>query len=138
VGDRYVLEALHQRGWVLGAEGSGHMLMLDKHSTGDGLVSALQVLHAMRRQGKSLEQLLQGLTLYPQHLENVVLQGHAQQWSSHARFQQALREAQNALRGQGRVLVRASGTEPVLRIMVEATSVEMAARWARDLACTLN
>ena len=138
VGDRYVLEALHQRGWVLGAEGSGHMLMLDKHSTGDGLVSALQVLHAMRRQGKSLAQLLQGLTLYPQHLENVVLRGEAQQWPSHARFQQALGQAQDALRGQGRVLVRASGTEPVLRIMVEAASGEVAARWARDLARTLG
>jgi len=138
VGDRYVLEALLERGWVLGGEGSGHLLMLDKHTTGDGLVSALQVLHAMQRQGKTLDELLQGLTLFPQCLKNVVLQGQAVQWQSHAPFQQVLTAAQQALHGQGRVLVRASGTEPLLRIMVEASSPETAASWAEALARTLG
>ena len=138
VGDRYVLEALLERGWVLGGEGSGHLLMLDKHTTGDGLVSALQVLHAMQRQGKTLDELLQGLTLFPQCLKNVVLQGQAVQWQSHAPFQQVLTAAQQALHGQGRVLVRASGTEPLLRIMVEASSPETAASWAEALARALG
>jgi phosphoglucosamine mutase len=137
VGDRYVLEALQQRGWVLGGEGSGHLLILDKHSTGDALVSALQVLQACARHGQSLSGLIGGLQLFPQVLLNVRWPA-GQAWRSHAGLTQGLAQAEAALQGQGRVLIRASGTEPVLRIMVEAPEVEQAQQWAQRLANTLQ
>lgn len=133
VGDRYVLEELSARGWVLGGEGSGHLLVLDRHSTGDGIISALQVLQAVIRSGKSLEDQLEGVRLFPQSLINVQLcQGF--DWRTHAGFQETLRSVESELGSSGRVLVRPSGTEPVLRVMVETHEPSTAKRLAQSLA----
>ena len=137
VGDRYVLEALTEKGWVLGGEGSGHLLVLDQHSTGDGIVSALQVLQACVRGGTGLADLLQGVTLYPQHMINVRL-ADGIDWHTHAGLAQARRDVEQALAGRGRVLIRASGTEPVLRIMVEAPDADLARRSAEAMALALG
>lgn len=133
VGDRYVLEELEQRGWLLGGEGSGHLLCLDKHTTGDGLVSALQVLKAVARSGKNLAQLLEGVQLFPQTLINVRLQP-GQDWKTNAKLAGETERLQKELGGAGRVLIRASGTEPVVRVMVEARDAEQARRGAERLA----
>ncbi len=137
VGDRYVLEQLCAKGWQLGGEGSGHLLALDKHSTGDGLISALQVLQACVRSGKTLAQLLQDLQLFPQELINVRLYP-GQDWQGSTALQAARAEAEAALAGQGRVLIRPSGTEPLLRIMVEAQDEALACTWAQRLADSLR
>lgn len=137
VGDRYVLEQLCAKGWQLGGEGSGHLLALDKHSTGDGLISALQVLQACVRSGKTLAQLLQGLQLFPQELINVRLYP-GQDWQGSTALQAARAEAEAALAGQGRVLIRPSGTEPLLRIMVEAQDEALARTWAQHLVDSLR
>lgn len=133
VGDRYVLEELHRHHWTLGGEGSGHLLVLDKHTTGDGLVSALQVLQACVRSGKALPDLLQGVTLFPQTLLNVRLQP-GQDWKANTGLQQAIVQAEQLLGAEGRVLIRASGTEPLLRIMVEARDAVQAQTLAEQLA----
>ena len=132
VGDRYVLEELEKRGWLLGGEGSGHLLALDKHTTGDGLVSALQVLQACVRSGKTLAELLADLTLFPQTLINVRLQP-GYDWTANPLLTQET-AAINAELGQtGRVLIRASGTEPLLRLMVEARDAALALSCAQRL-----
>lgn len=133
VGDRYVLEELHRHHWTLGGEGSGHLLVLDKHTTGDGLVSALQVLQACVRSGEALPDLLQGVTLFPQTLLNVRLQP-GQDWKANTGLQQAIVQAEQLLKAEGRVLIRASGTEPLLRIMVEARDAVQAQTLAEQLA----
>jgi phosphoglucosamine mutase len=133
VGDRYVLEQLREHGWELGAEGSGHILSLDRHSTGDGIVSALLVLAAMQRSGRSLEQLLEGVNLFPQKLINVRMQPGAD-WKGSDAIRRAISEAEGALDGRGRVLIRASGTEPVLRVMVEAADEKDAVYHAETIA----
>ena len=118
VGDRYVLEMLRERGWLYGGENSGHIICLDKHTTGDGIVSALQVLASIRESGKSLADLTSELSLYPQVLVNVkVARGF--DWTRHASIGAAQAEVERSLEGHGRVLLRPSGTEPVLRVMVE-------------------
>ncbi|MFM2262630.1 MAG: hypothetical protein RI959_1306 [Pseudomonadota bacterium] len=137
VGDRYVLEAMDQRGWTLGGEGSGHLLVLDKQTTGDGLVSALQVLQACVRSGSSIADLLAGLELYPQTLVNVRLQP-GQDWKNNSALATTLAEAEADLAGHGRVLIRASGTEPLVRVMVEAQDGYKAHRWADRLADCLR
>lgn len=137
VGDRYVLEELLQRGWMLGGEGSGHLLMLDKHTTGDGLISALQVLQACVQQQRPLAELLAGVALYPQELVNVRLQP-GQDWQASRRLQQETRAVEAELGDQGRILIRASGTEPVLRIMVEAREMAQAKGAAERLAAALQ
>lgn len=136
VGDRYVLELLQQRGWIWGGEGSGHLLCLDKHTTGDGIVSALQVLSAMRRSGKSLTELTEPVKLYPQKLINVRIP-LGFDWRSHAPLNEAQVEVERGLGSTGRVLIRASGTEPLLRVMVEARSDSAAREAAERLAGTL-
>ncbi len=137
VGDRYVLEALEARGWLLGGEGSGHLLALDKHTTGDGLISALQVLQACVRSGKTLAELLDGVTLFPQTLLNIKLQpGH--DWQANQRLKDETRVVEKELGNTGRVLIRASGTEPLLRIMVEARDASQALAAAQRLAATLS
>jgi phosphoglucosamine mutase len=133
VGDRYVLEELNARGWSLGGEGSGHLLALDRHTTGDGIVSALQVLEAVRRSGQSLSQLLEGVTLFPQTLVNVRISAGSD-WKSNTRLQQAQAAVQRELGDAGRVLIRASGTEPVLRVMVEAKDAAQARAAAERIA----
>ncbi len=132
VGDRYVLEELEKRGWMLGGEGSGHLLCLDKHTTGDGLVSALQVLRASCRSGKRIDQLVEGLELFPQTLINVRLHP-GQDWKHNARLASATDELRGELNGCGRVLIRPSGTEPVLRVMVEAADERVARQGAERL-----
>jgi phosphoglucosamine mutase len=133
VGDRYVLEELDKRGWILGGEGSGHLLALDRHSTGDGVISALSVLAACTRAGRSLAQLLSDLTLFPQVLINVrIAAGY--DWQSNPQAQSVLREIEAELGDAGRVLVRASGTEPLLRVMVEAREAAQAQACAQRLA----
>jgi phosphoglucosamine mutase len=133
VGDRYVLEELESRGWLLGGEGSGHLLALDKHTTGDGLISALQVLKAIARSGKSLTELLQDVTLFPQTLINVKLSA-GQDWKKNETLAIETRKAEAELGNHGRVLIRASGTEPLLRVMVEARDAHMAKKTAERLA----
>lgn len=133
VGDRYVLEELAARGWQLGGEGSGHLLALDKHTTGDGIVSALLVLQAVVRTGRSLAELMDGVDLFPQTLINVRLQP-GQDWKSNARLAQAQADVTADLGKSGRVLIRASGTEPLLRVMVEASDAAVAKLCAQRLA----
>ncbi len=137
VGDRYVLEQLEAHQWLLGGEGSGHLLALDKHTTGDGLISALQVLQAMIRRGQSLSELLADVTLFPQTLLNVRLTPEQAQWSSNGALKAGIAAVERRLGDSGRVLIRASGTEPVLRIMVEAADAAQAASMAQELAALL-
>ena len=133
VGDRYVLEELAQRGWLLGGEGSGHLLALDKQTTGDGLVSALQILQCVVRSGRTLAQLMEEVTLFPQVLLNVRLTPGSD-WRSNAHLARETEAVQAELGALGRVLIRASGTEPVLRVMVEARDAAQASRCAERLA----
>jgi len=137
VGDRYVLEELIRHRWTLGGEGSGHLLILDKHTTGDALVSALQVLQACARSGETLGALLKDIKLYPQVLINVRLQP-GQDWKANTLLSRRIQEAELALGEEGRVLIRASGTEPLLRVMVEARRPEQAQAWAQALADTVG
>ena len=133
VGDRYVLEELSARGWSLGGESSGHLLALDRHTTGDGIVSALQILQAVRRSGGTLDALLEGVTLYPQTLINVRLRDGSD-WKQNAGLNDAHETAVRALGDAGRVLIRASGTEPVLRVMVEARDGALGKHCAERMA----
>jgi len=137
VGDRYVLEELGANGWQLGGEGSGHLLALDKHTTGDGIVSALQILQAVQRSGCSLAALLEGVSLYPQTLLNVRL-APGIDWRQHDALTRTLKKVQGELQTEGRVLIRPSGTEPVLRIMVEAHDATTASNCAQRLAQSLE
>jgi phosphoglucosamine mutase len=137
VGDRYVLEELEKHKWLLGGEGSGHLLALDKHTTGDGLISALQVLQACVRSGKTLAQLLAGVTLFPQTLINVRLQP-GQDWKASANLASETQAVEAELGAHGRLLIRASGTEPLLRVMVEAREAAQANACARRIAATIT
>ena len=136
VGDRYVLEALADKGWRLGGESSGHILVLDKHSTGDGLVSALQVLQAVSRLGQSMAEALADVPLFPQTMLNVKVKPGSD-WQSNVPLQKLIKEVEAELGDTGRVLIRASGTEPVVRVMVEAREAVMAKTLAERLAAAL-
>lgn len=133
VGDRYVLEELAARGWHLGGESSGHLLVLDRHTTGDGIVSSLQILQAVRRAGGTLADLMQGVQLYPQTLINVRVR-EGSDWKTNAALTDARQQAESELGDAGRVLIRASGTEPVLRVMVEARDGALGRRCAERMA----
>ena len=137
VGDRYVLEVLQKNKWLLGGEGSGHLLALDKHTTGDGLISALQVLQACVATGRTMAELLVDVVLFPQVLINVRLDKD-QNWQANTQLSKAIQEVEAELGQSGRVLIRASGTEPLLRVMVEAKSQEVAQRCAEKMAATLR
>ena len=137
VGDRYVLEVLQKNKWLLGGEGSGHLLALDKHTTGDGLISALQVLQACVATGRTMAELLVDVVLFPQVLINVRLDKD-QNWQANTQLSKAIQEVEAELGQSGRVLIRASGTEPLVRVMVEAKSQEMAQRCAEKMAATLR
>ncbi len=137
VGDRYVLEELEKNQWLLGGEGSGHLLALDKHSTGDGLISALQVLQTSVRSGKSLADLLSDVTLFPQTLINVRLQP-GQDWKTSPNLESETRAVEAELGQSGRVLIRASGTEPLVRVMVEARDAAQAKTCAQRIAKTIS
>ncbi len=133
VGDRYVLEVMQEKGWLFGGEGSGHLLALDKHTTGDGIVSALQVLSALKRSGKSLEQCCSELTLFPQTLINVKVPAGFD-WTKNPEMVAEKEAAERELGDSGRVLIRASGTEPLIRVMVECKNAAMAQSTARRIA----
>jgi phosphoglucosamine mutase len=137
VGDRYVLEELAERGWQLGGEGSGHLLVLDRHTTGDGIVSALQVMQALQRSRSSLAEMLRDVVLFPQTLLNVRL-AEGVDWRRNDRMAAAQDEVTRELGDQGRVLIRASGTEPVLRVMVESAHAEQSRVMAERIAATLR
>ena len=133
VGDRYVLEVLQERGWHIGGEGSGHLLFLDKHTTGDGIVSALQVLSALQRNQKTLAESTEEMSLWPQTLVNVKVQAGFD-WQKNTKLIQAKEQAEKKLANEGRVLIRASGTEPLIRVMVEARDAELARSLAEEIA----
>ncbi len=137
VGDRYVLEELHRHRWNFGGESSGHLLALDKQTTGDGLVSALQVLQACARSERSMGQLMADVTLFPQTLINVRLQP-GQDWKANPRLGAETQAVEAELGSNGRVLIRASGTEPLVRVMVEARDAAQARACAERLAQTLR
>jgi phosphoglucosamine mutase len=133
VGDRYVLELLKHKGWIIGGEGSGHLLCLDQHSTGDGTIAALQVLAAMSQSQKSLAQLLDSVKIYPQVLLNIKFKvGY--DWNADSTLKSQINQVESDLKGTGRVLMRASGTEPVLRVMVEAQDHDVAMSGAKSIA----
>jgi phosphoglucosamine mutase len=133
VGDRYVLELLQERGWLLGGEGSGHLLCLDKHTTGDGIISALQILSALKRSEKSLAQLTEDIALFPQALVNVRV-APGLDWKTHAGLLAEKAAVERELGDDGRVLIRASGTEPLIRVMVEAKNADSARGMAQRIA----
>jgi phosphoglucosamine mutase len=133
VGDRYVLEMLKEHGGLLGGETSGHLLCLDRTTTGDGLVSALQVLAAMKRSGRPLAELAAGMAQFPQVMVNVRIRERVDPQQS-AAIQQAVARVEAALGAGGRVVLRASGTEPLIRVMVEGEDETVVARHANELA----
>jgi phosphoglucosamine mutase len=133
VGDRYVLEVMKEKGWILGGEGSGHLLALDKHTTGDGIVSALQVLSALKRSGKTLAQIAGALELFPQTLINVRVPAGFD-WQKNPAMVSEKERVEQELGDTGRVLIRASGTEPLIRVMVEARDADRAQSLARRIA----
>jgi len=137
VGDRYVLAMLKEHGGVLGGETSGHLLCLDRTTTGDGLVSALQVLAVMKRTGRSLAELAAGMPKFPQVMVNVRIKERIDPAKSPV-IQAAVKKAEAALGTTGRVVLRASGTEPLIRVMVEAREDAVAARHANELAAVVR
>jgi phosphoglucosamine mutase len=136
VGDRYVLELLQEKNWKLGGENSGHILTLDKHSSGDAIIASLQVLQSLRESGKSLQQLGAALTLYPQVLINVTTKQKLD--LNQDAVQVAVQQAESALNGEGRVLLRASGTEPKIRVMVEGLNQTLVQAQAEQLAAVIR
>ena len=136
VGDRYVLEQMRARGWLLGGENSGHVICLDKHSTGDSIIAALAVLRALIEQRKTLAELTAAVTMFPQRLINVPVR-RGWDWKACEPVRTAERAAAASLGDAGRVLLRPSGTEPVLRVMVEARDRSLADRHAEALADTI-
>ncbi len=137
VGDRYVLELLNEKNWKLGGENSGHILTLDKHSSGDAIIAALQVLHALTESGKTLAEMGASLRLYPQVLINVTYQPKANQAKldlNTPQLQDAVKSAEAELKNAGRVLLRASGTEPKIRVMVEGQDCALVQKLAQGIA----
>lgn len=132
VGDRYVLELLNEKNWILGGENSGHILTLDKHTSGDAIIAALQVLHALILSGKTLANFGVDLVLYPQVLINVATKHKID--LNHADIQAAVKQAEVELNGAGRVLLRASGTEPKIRVMVEGQNKALVQKLAEEIA----
>ena len=132
VGDRYVLELLKEKNWQLGGENSGHILTLDKHTSGDAIIAALQVLHALKRSGKTLAQMGEALPLYPQVLINVTTKKKLD--LQLPAIQAAVKQAEDELKNAGRVLLRASGTEPKIRVMVEGQDAVLVQQLAARIA----
>jgi phosphoglucosamine mutase len=137
VGDRYVMDQLLQGGWTLGGESSGHIICLDRTTTGDGIVSALQVLEFMIRSGCTLHELKAGMTKYPQHMINVPLEPGFNPLQAPA-VTSAVAEAEAELGGAGRLLLRPSGTEPVVRVMVEGMDAQQVKGIAQRLAAVIG
>jgi len=139
VGDRHIHRALIEKGWVLGGEASGHLLALDRASTGDGIVSALQVLEVLMRSGKSLHELSHGMQKFPQTMINIPVAANARErLSGSARISEAVRQVESELNGRGRVILRPSGTEPLVRVTLEGADSEQVALLAQQLADTVR
>lgn len=136
VGDRYVLELLKQKNWQLGGENSGHILTLDKHTSGDAIIAALQVLHALKQSGKTLAQMSEEISLYPQVLINVTTKQELD--LQLPEIQAAVKQAEAALADTGRVLLRASGTEPKIRVMVEGQDAVLVQKLAESIAAVVE
>ncbi len=136
VGDRYVLETLCETGGIIGGETSGHVICLDRTTTGDGLIAALQVLAVMRRTGKALSELVQGMAKYPQTMVNVRT-GNGLDVSKSSKIQAAISRVEDELADSGRVVLRASGTEPVIRVMVEGENEDQVIDLAEKLAAVV-
>ena len=137
VGDRYVLEMMQQEGWLLGGESSGHIICLDRTTTGDGIVSALQVMHALVKSGSSLRDIKSAVTKFPQTLINVTVKNSVDVMSSKA-IRQAVKDAEHSLSGKGRVLLRPSCTEPLIRVMVEGADHKKVQQLAEQIAQTVE
>jgi phosphoglucosamine mutase len=137
VGDRYVLELMHERGWTLGGENSGHIICLDRHTTGDGIVAALLVLTAMRREQATLAELTADLRCYPQTLISVAVP-RGFDWRAAPGVAEACRKVEQALGDRGRVLLRPSGTEPVLRVMVEGEDAGEVKGYAESIVAAVH
>lgn len=137
VGDRHVMALLREKNWYLGGESSGHIICMDKHTTGDGIISALQVLHALRDKERTLAEALQNITLYPSRLVNVKVPKRFNA-ENQQEIQAIVKEAEADLHAQGRVLLRASGTEPVIRVMVEGESDQKVNYWVEQIAATVQ
>lgn len=139
VGDRHIHRALIENGWTLGGETSGHLLSLDRTSTGDGIVSALQILEVMMRSGKSLRELRQGMQKYPQTMINVPVSADARErLTGSIRISEAVRAVEIELNGRGRVILRPSGTEPLIRVTLEGADPEQVELLAQRLADTVR
>jgi phosphoglucosamine mutase len=137
VGDRYVLERLKARGWELGGESSGHIICLDRTTTGDGIVSALQVLTYLKESGQSLHQAKSGMKKMPQHMINVPLHGNSDPLKSE-QVKTTVQQAEKKLNGHGRVLLRPSGTEPLIRVMVEGDNETMVHQLTQEIADSVS
>ena len=137
VGDRYVLEMLSRNGWTIGGESSGHIICLDRTTTGDGIVSALQVLAYLAKEKITLHKAMSGMTKFPQIMINVALNGHVDPMQSVA-VQQSVAQAETKLNGRGRVLLRPSGTEPLIRVMVEGEDDQLVTQLANDIAAQVT
>jgi phosphoglucosamine mutase len=137
VGDRYVLETLNEKGWTIGGESSGHIICLDRTTTGDGIVSALQVLAYLVTENISLHEAKSGMKKFPQLMINVPLQGNADPMQSSA-VQQSVVQAETRLAGRGRVLLRSSGTEPLIRVMVEGEDEMLVTQLANEIAAQVE
>ncbi len=138
VGDRYVLELMQEKGWTLGGENSGHIICLDRHTTGDGTVAALQVLAALKERGETLAEACADLAMFPQKLINVRFASSGFDWQADAGIIAAVRAAEGALNGNGRVLLRPSGTEPLLRVMVEGSDEALVLAQAEAIAAVVR
>jgi phosphoglucosamine mutase len=140
VGDRYVIEAMQQHGWHLGGESSGHIVCNHVTTTGDGIVSALQVLLALRNSGKSLAEMKNGMQKFPQVMINVRASrsGKAIDLAAYPQIASAIKNTEEKLGTQGRVLLRPSGTEPVVRVMVEGADFALVKPLAVDLAAVVE
>jgi len=137
VGDRYVMETLNQNGWTIGGESSGHIICLDRTTTGDGIVSALQVLAYLAKEKISLHEAKSGMKKFPQIMINVALSGNSDPMQS-AAVQQSVAQAEAKLNGRGRVLLRPSGTEPLIRVMVEGEDDLLVVQLANDIAAQVE
>jgi phosphoglucosamine mutase len=138
VGDRYVMELLHEKGWQIGGENSGHVLNLGSASTGDGIVAALQVLTAMLHSGLNLHDLSSGFEKYPQVLQNVRFENTETDPIQHSDVINAVKEAEQGLGKNGRVLLRKSGTEPLIRVMVESNDDGLSTQWATHISAIVK
>jgi phosphoglucosamine mutase len=137
VGDRYVIELMNSRGWRLGGENSGHIICADVTTTGDGLVSALKVLAAVINSGRPLHEIKSGMSKFPQKMINVTLADKSK-LEGNVNIEQSIKDAETKLDGRGRVLLRPSGTEPVVRVMVEGEDIDLVNTLVKDIATVVE